>query len=202
MSLSLIYPLHKSLGHAKSSQSTSRILATDLKQSHSNHSTHQVFFLQPNSVAFFCIHSHSSSHSLISKSLIPLAESWVWVTLRLTVSQSVCLGIEPRPGLMTRYLLLFDNFCFVKVKVKVILRPTISRPVCLGVKHPSGAYDQIFIIVRQVRVCWCGALSLTRERVCRLQLLLALASAVILGFESRGIRDHILLSLYKQTLVI
>jgi hypothetical protein len=30
-----------------------------------------------------------------------------------SLSQSVCLGIEPRPGLMTRYLLLFDNFCFV-----------------------------------------------------------------------------------------
>jgi hypothetical protein len=27
----------------------------------------------------------------------------VRVTLRLTVSQSVCLGVEPRPGLMTRY---------------------------------------------------------------------------------------------------
>jgi hypothetical protein len=26
------------------------------------------------------------------------------VTLRLTVSQSVCLGVEPRLGLMTRYL--------------------------------------------------------------------------------------------------
>jgi hypothetical protein len=37
-------------------------------------------------------------------------------------------------------------------------------------------------------------LSLMRGRVCRLQLLLALASAVILGSESRGTRDHILLS--------
>jgi hypothetical protein len=36
--------------------------------------------------------------------------------------------------------------------------------------------------------------SLTRGRVCRLELLLALASAFILGSESRGIRDHILLS--------
>jgi hypothetical protein len=27
----------------------------------------------------------------------------VQVTLRLTVSQSVCLGVEPRPGLMTRF---------------------------------------------------------------------------------------------------
>jgi hypothetical protein len=39
-----------------------------------------------------------------------------------------------------------------------------------------------------------GVLSLTREGVCRLQLLLILANTVILGFESRGSRDHILLS--------
>jgi hypothetical protein len=61
-------------------------------------------------------------------------------------------------------------------------------------KHPSGTYDESFITVRQLRVCWCGTLSLTRERVCRLQLLLALASAVIFGCESHGTRDHILLS--------
>jgi hypothetical protein len=54
---------------------------------------------------------------------------------------------------------------------------------------------QIFITARQLRVCWCGAISLTREGVCRLQLLLVLlASALILGSESRGTRDHILLS--------
>jgi hypothetical protein len=63
----------------------------------------------------------------------------------------------------------------VNLSLSLILRPT----VCLGIKHPYGAYDQIFITVRQLRVCWCGALSLTRRRVCRLQFLLVLASAVI-----------------------
>jgi hypothetical protein len=67
------------------------------------------------------------------------------------------------------------------------LRPTVSQPASLEIKHPPGAYDQIFITVRQLRVCWSGALSLMWEWICNLQLLLALVSAVIFGF-------HILLS--------
>jgi hypothetical protein len=72
---------------------------------------------------------------------------------------------------------------------------TDGQPASLsGIKHPSGAYDQILITLRQLRVCWFGAPSLTRGRVCRLQLLLALASAVIFGSEYCRTRGHILLS--------
>jgi hypothetical protein len=78
------------------------------------------------------------------------------------------------------------------VTVTVILWPTVSRPVCFGIKHSTGAQDQTFVTARQLPVCWCGALSLTRGRVCCLQLLLALASAVILGSESLGTQDNIL----------
>jgi hypothetical protein len=79
------------------------------------------------------------------------------------------------------------------LSLSLTLLPTVSRPVYLGIKHPSGSYDQIFITVRLLRVCWCGALSLTTGRVCSLQMLLALANSVIFRSESRGTRDHILL---------
>jgi hypothetical protein len=82
----------------------------------------------------------------------------------------------------------------LSLNLSLMLRPTASQPVCLGIKHPSGAYDQIFVTVRQFQVCWCGALSLTRRWICRLQLLLALANAIILGSESRVTDDHISLS--------
>jgi hypothetical protein len=60
-----------------------------------------------------------------------------------------------------------------------MLRPTVSRP------------DLDYCLTVAGLLIWEP--SLTR-RVCRLQLLLALASAVIFGSESRRTRGHILLS--------
>jgi hypothetical protein len=68
---------------------------------------------------------------------------------------------------------------------------SISKSWC---RAPSGAHDQIFIIVWQLRSCFCGTPHLTKGRACLLCMLLALVSAVFLGSESLGSRDHILLS--------
>jgi hypothetical protein len=76
----------------------------------------------------------------------------------------------------------------------LILRPTVSQPVCFGIKHPSEAWDQIFITVGELRPSFLLAPSLTRGRVCLLYMLLVLASAVFLGSEALGTSDHILLS--------
>jgi hypothetical protein len=72
-----------------------------------------------------------------------------------------------------------------------MLQPTISRPVCLGIKHPSGAYDQIFITSQTVAglLMW-GAVSEERTRL-SFTIAAGPASAVTFESETRGTRDHI-----------
>jgi hypothetical protein len=75
----------------------------------------------------------------------------------------------------------------VKSKSKLFYDGRSVSQSRLGVKHPSGAQD-----CRTVSgLLMCGALSDERMHLCRLQLLLAFVSAVVLGSESRGTHDRI-----------
>jgi hypothetical protein len=78
-------------------------------------------------------------------------------------------------------------------KVEVMLLPTVSWPVCLGVKTHLGTKIRFLLLSDSCGFLDVGALFLTRGRLCRLQLLLYLASAVILVSESRETYDHFFL---------
>jgi hypothetical protein len=110
------------------------------------------------------------------------------------LTKALMLVICHRPVVSTNHMRFNPSHTQVSAKVKGILRSAVSRPVCSSVRHPSGTHDKIFITVRLLRVSWYGAPSMTRGRVCSLQLLMSLASTVILGYESRGAHDRILLS--------
>jgi hypothetical protein len=70
--------------------------------------------------------------------------------------------------------------------------------VRLGPK-PLETHDQQFSQLKHCGHSTYATSSLTRGLVCLLQLLLVLASAVILGSESLGIHDHILLSQIRDS---
>jgi hypothetical protein len=73
---------------------------------------------------------------------------------------------------------------------------TIDSQSVLVSGHNQGPWPIFFLLeifLRQLRISYLMAPSLTRERVCNLLLLLDLSSAVPLASESRGTKDHILL---------
>jgi hypothetical protein len=80
--------------------------------------------------------------------------------------------------------------------VKITVKITLSLSWC---QAPIWGLRPQFYYCQTVAGYWCGAISLTRERVCRLQLRLVLASAVIHGSESRGTSDYILLSQIRDS---
>jgi hypothetical protein len=66
--------------------------------------------------------------------------------------------------------------CRSYFQLTVTLRLTVGQSVSQSVSQswcraPSGAHDQIFITVWQLRSCLCGALSLTKGRVCLLSVI-------------------------------
>jgi hypothetical protein len=137
---------------------TSRILATDLQQSHCH----------------FCSHMQSSCHSLIPSLPFHLSHlktsnllSTRWNELpqlvttdsqfrRLDSVQFLCSQSHIPAGWRLETQPFKSDCCSISLSLSLMLRPTASRPVYLGIKHPSGAYDQIFICLWQLRPCFCG----------------------------------------------
>jgi hypothetical protein len=64
-------------------------------------------------VSFSCFRCSSLLITREGLDFFVIGQVKVKVTLRLTVSQSVSLGVEPHLRLMTRYLLLFDSYGLV-----------------------------------------------------------------------------------------
>jgi hypothetical protein len=75
-----------------------------------------------------------------------------------------------------------------------MLRPTVSRPDCLGVKAHLGPKTKFLLLSDSYGFVDVEVPSLMRGQVWRLQLLLVLASAVVLRSVSSGTHDQILLS--------
>jgi hypothetical protein len=106
----------------------------------------------------------------------PPVVAWWWIPKM----SSAMLTFLPADDCLTAHSLLQPS----ALKVKDMLWPVVSRPVCRGVKLHVGPKTR-FLLLSDI----CGFVD-----VGRLQLLLAVISAVILGSESHRTHDHILVS--------
>jgi hypothetical protein len=100
-----------------------------------------------------------SSSTVISRDF-PSSQLTVYLELRNSTNPS-----EPESGSKSELLTLLK----VKVTLRLMVGQSVSQSWC---QAQSGAHDQIFITVWQLRSCYCGAPSLTRGRVCLLLTLL------------------------------
>jgi hypothetical protein len=80
---------------------------------------------------------------------------------------------------------------------------SVGQSILVSSTH-CGAATNFFPLLlnffRQLRVCWCGAPSLTRSQVCTFQFLPGINSAAFLRSESHGTHEHSLLSLFLRLL--
>jgi hypothetical protein len=81
-------------------------------------------------------------------------------------------------------------------------RQSVGQSVLVSGTHLGPATNffplSLWVFFRQLRVCWCGAPSLTRSRVWTFQFLQGIASAAFLRSESHGTHEHSLLSLFLR----
>jgi hypothetical protein len=140
---------------------------------------------------------HSLHASLFSLSAIVFITHSLDHTLQIKPSvRTVSLHMTNFPWLSLKHLNSLKytaEYSNPFLSLSLMLWLTVSWPVCLGIKHPSGAYDQIFISVRNTEYVWQlrswfrGAPSLTRGRVCLLYVPLALPAQSFSGPSPLGL---------------
>jgi hypothetical protein len=109
-----------------------------------------------------------------------------------TLGQHGSTSQHPSDGSCTNSQLVITS-CLSKLKLYYD-RQSVSQSVSRSVCDPRPISLLSFIIFIQLRVFLYGTPSLTIDRVCSFQLLLGLASAVLIGSESRRTHDYIPLS--------
>jgi hypothetical protein len=125
--------------------------------------------------------------------------------LRLPITDALFWFRTPWPQLsdsLFAEMLSITFLLVIQVEGKFILKLMVSRPVCPHVRKSSETRGEFlfrfygnYINTAADFSLWSS--SLAGGWVFNLQLLLGLASAILLRSKSRGTRDHILLSSFK-----